>query len=684
MSLTVCLRGLSMVAILLSVAAEAKPIPAESLARLSAIQSVSMSADGKQLVAVIATPDSGFQNTALATWNLEDLQKGPVVTPSGDRMKFIGASALKADKVLVFGRQEWSGPLAGCGEGKFVGSTDTFVVKPYLTDGRHSEFEAAFEQSNSQFGMNERMKQCMEIAGSAGLVSNLPLDPSRVVIQRIDGISLRGDYFTYDLETGDTELLLRSSRRTSPGLFHPRDGHLLTKSELEQTATMEYESRVYILDEQTGEFELQEPLTTQLNDRYSVSIVGRDDASGKYYVLTDQFSDMIQARLYDPKAKAYDPEPLLAHPKYNIAGLVFGNQPSNFNQVIGYTVSGLVNETTYVEGNMRSIHDGLKQAYKGRYVNIIDYNNDLSKVLFTTSSAQEPTAYHLLLDRQKVQTLGSERPWVSSEDVGEQRWITYTARDGLEIPAILDLPAGWSKEDGPIPTVIHPHGGPWARDFGGWDWSGWVPFLTSRGYAVMRPQFRGSQGLGRKLWLAGDAEWGKAMQDDKDDGAQWLVEQGIADPEKLVIFGYSYGGFAAAAATVRPGGPFRCAIAGAPVTDLGRLGGNWSDSRLQRILQGTTVTGMDPIENTDKASIPILIIHGDRDVRVPDWHGEKFYKAVKDQVPARYVSVPDMPHSAPWYYRHQMAVFEAIENFLREDCGPGGIQGGTRVAQGGN
>ena len=83
---------------------------------------------------------------------------------------------------------------------------------------------------------------------------------------------------------------------------------------------------------------------------------------------------------------------------------------------------------------------------------------------------------------------------------------------------------------------------------GGWDASGWVPFLTSRGYAVLRPQYRGSMGLGRRLWLTGDAEWGQKMQDDKDDGAAWLVEQGIADPERMAIFGYSYGGFAAAAA----------------------------------------------------------------------------------------------------------------------------------------
>jgi dipeptidyl aminopeptidase/acylaminoacyl peptidase len=338
--------------------------------------------------------------------------------------------------------------------------------------------------------------------------------------------------------------------------------------------------------------------------------------------------------------------------------------------LLGFTVAGPSIETTFVDPDMRSIHEGLKQAFEGQRVAITDYNNDLSRILFMTESARQPPAYHLLVDRQRVQTLGSQRPWIDSEDIGEQRWVSYTARDGLEIPAILDLPAGWTKDQGPLPTVIHPHGGPWARDTTGWDASGWVPFLTSRGYAVLRPQYRGSAGLGRKLWLAGDREWGQAMQDDKDDGARWLVEQGIADPKRLAIFGYSYGGFAAVAATVRADSPYRCAIAGAPVSDLARLGNSWSEDRLQRFLQGQTVTGMDPMKNTDKAGLPILLYVGDRDVRTPAWHAKNFYDAVKGRVPAKFELIEDMPHQLPWYYRHHKKTLGLIEEFLANDCVP--------------
>lgn len=653
-----------------SIQALASPIPIDSLSRLPNISSVSMSSDGTQLAALIAKPGSGNKDTALASWDLNNMDKGPVITPSGDRMKFIGVNAMKAGTILVAARQEWTGSLAGCGEGKVVGSTATFINKVYLTDAGHKDFKEAFTDGSSRkFGMSEQMEKCLEIAGTASLVSTLPLDPENVIVQRVNGMSLQADYFLYNLATGDAQLLMRGGTSEQPAFFHPRDGKLLVRAKLESISKTEYEQRVLILNEQTGEFEVHPELTTLLHERYTAIIAGIDDATGKFYILTDKFSDQVQAWAYDPKTRKFDAEPLVAHPKFSIGGLIFGNQESNFNQLLGFVVNGPEPETTYVESNMRSIHEGLKQAYPGKLVTITDYNNDLSRVLFTTQNAQTPVSYHLLSDRKAVQNLGSQRPWINSADLGEQKWVTYPARDGMEIPGILDLPAGWKKEDGPLPTVILPHGGPWARDWMGYDGSGFVPFLSSRGFAVLRPQYRGSAGLGRKLWLAGDKEWGQKMQDDKDDGAAWLVEQGIADSSKLVIFGYSYGGFAASAAVVRPNSPYKCAIAGAPVTDLTKIGNSWSDNRLQRVLQGVTVTGMDPMKNLEQANIPVLLFVGDRDVRTPSWHAENFYKGVKDKVPAQLELIPDMPHSLPWYYRHHEVMFTYMESFLKDQCG---------------
>jgi dienelactone hydrolase len=654
-------------------AAARTPIPIESFAKVPDISSVSMSSDGKNLVAIVAIPGSNNQDTGLATWDLDNLEAGSKITPSGDRMKFIGANAMKADRVLVFGRQEWTGQLGGCGEGSVSGATKTFVSKTYMTDAKHGKFNEAFADNTRKLGVSEQVQRCLEIMGTSSLVSTLPLDPDNVIINQLSGVSLSGNYYLYNLRTGETKLLFRAGGRSQPGLFDPRNGELLTRTQLEPIGPGEYEQRVLIRNPKTGEFETHDNLTRKLSERYAVDIVGRDEASGKFYVLTDLFSDKVQAWMYDPAARKFETEPLLAHPQHSIGGLVLGSQPSNFNKVLGYVVDGPGREVTYVDPQMQAIHATLLQAFPGQTVNIGNYNDGMSRVVFTTVSPRHPPAYHVLLDRKRVVTLGSQRPWIDSANIGEQRWVTYPARDGLQVPAILDLPAGWKQGDGPLPTIINPHGGPWARDYAGWDGSGWVPFLTSRGYAVLRPQYRGSTNLGRKLWLAGDAEWGKAMQDDKDDGADWLVKQGIADPQRLAIFGYSYGGFSAAAAAVRPNSPYQCAISGAPVTDLAKIGMSWSDNRLQRILQGNTVEGMDPLQNAAKANIPVLLYVGDRDVRTPAFHARSFFNAIKGTVPAKLEMIADMPHSMPWYPRHHQQTLKLIEDFLAKDCGPGGL-----------
>lgn len=644
------------------------PIPIDALAKVPDIQSVSMSADGKNLVAIVAMPGSNNQETALATWDLGNLNAGSKITPSGDRMKFIAANAMKADRVLVIGRQEWTGQLGGCGEGSMTGSTKTFVSKAYLTDTSQKKFSEAFADNTRKIGISEDIQRCLEIAGTASLVNTLPLDPDNVIINQIGGLSLTGNYYLYNLRSGETKLLFKPDGRTSPGLFNPRNGDLLTKTQIEPIGSGEYEQRILIHNPATGEFELQPLLTRKLSERHTVNVVGIDEETGKYYILTDLWSDRVQAWMYDPAEKKFDNEPLLAHPEFSIGGLIQGTQPRDFNKIIGYVVDGPRRETTYVDPQMDAIQSMLKKAFPGQDITISGYNNDLTRVLFSTSNAQTAPGYHVLVNRKQVITIGNQRPWVDSKQIGEQRWVNYSARDGLNIPAILDLPAGWKPSDGPLPTVIHPHGGPWARDYTGWDASGWVPFLTSRGYAVLRPQYRGSTDLGRKLWIAGDAQWGEKMQDDNDDGAAWLVKEGIADPKKLVIFGYSYGGFAAAAASVRPNSPYQCAIAGAPVTDLAKIGRSWSDNRLQRILQGNTVKGMDPMQNTAKANIPVLLYVGDRDVRTPAFHARGFYNAIKGAVPAKFELIPDMPHSMPWYPRHQQVTLGLIESFLKSEC----------------
>lgn len=648
---------------LFSISSASAQIAIEDIARHPAMTSMTMSADGSYLVGLI---DSDGE-LALTVWDLEN-DEPPVGTLPNERMKFVAAQALKADRLFVLGRQEFTGSLGGCGEGNTTGATRTFIFKLYMTDTKLEDFNEPFTRAGRAVGVSDETERCFELAGEAGLVADLPLDPENVIAQRTDTLKLTSEYYLVNLRTGSERLIYRETEAESAGIFDLRTAELLTRNRIAVGGGGDYDFLTLIRNAE-GDFEVHDELTYTAFDRHTVEVLARDETTGNYYILTDLFRDKAAIYFYDPVVRSFDPEPLFATEQFDALGVLLGIKPSDFNQVLGFVYGGATQEYYLVDPEWAAIYDGLRAAYPGHYIQFLGYTDDKSRILFSTSSSIHPPTYYLLEDKSRTVRLGQERPWIDGDALRPTELVRYTARDGLQIPAFLTLPKDWTRDDGPLPTVVLPHGGPWARDSSDWDPSGWPQFLASRGYAVLQPQYRGSQGWGHELWLAGDAQWGLRMQDDNDDAAAWLVDQGYADENAIAIFGYSYGGFAAMAAVVRPGGPFQCAIAGAGVSNLTRLGLSWSQDRVQRAVQGRTVTGMDPLDNADKASIPVLIYSGDRDVRVPIFHSESFFEAVEDRVPAKFLEIPNMPHQLPWYPEHHRQTLSAIEGFLADDCG---------------
>jgi dipeptidyl aminopeptidase/acylaminoacyl peptidase len=655
-----------------SAGASAQKLDIEAMARAPAISGVTMSPEGTMLIGIVADPRNPDER-ALAEWDIANIDPSKPLaatrlTPGNSRMGFVSARALKAGKVLAFGNQPWTGSLGGCGEGSKMGATKTYVYKAFLTDFTIKDFDDPFAEGRT-IGVSDATQSCLEIATSPSIVENLPLDPESVIVRRQDQTTLESRYLKINLKTGKSENLYRDVGELSISLIDPRDGKVLTKQRVKPRGNLEYDAETYILNPATGDFDLQPALTVDFKDRRKLSVEAYDEATGKYFVVTDKFSDKTAIYLYDARTQKFDDAPLFAHKDFDATGVVLGSHPSNFGKILGFRYYGANEETYWTDPQMRSIQEGLEAAFKGQTVHIQGDTDDMSKVLFVTEGPRNPPTYYLLLNKSKVVMIGNQRPWIKPDTLGERSLIYYSARDGMKIPAFLTLPAGWKKGDKAPPAIVLPHGGPWARDEIGWDASGWTQFLATRGYAVLQPQYRGSEGWGHDLWLAGDAQWGLKMQDDNDDGANWLVSQGYANKDRIAIFGYSYGGFAAFAASVRPGGPFKCAIAGAGVSNLARTSNNWSENREQRAMQGNTVKGMDPSQNTDKLSMPILIFHGDHDVRVPLYNSTDFYNAVKSTGKAKLVILKDMGHQMDkWTASNFRDSLGAMEDFLKNDC----------------
>ena len=212
-------------------------------------------------------------------------------------------------------------------------------------------------------------------------------------------------------------------------------------------------------------------------------------------------------------------------------------------------------------------------------------------------------------------------------------------------------------------------------------WDPWSQLLANNGYMVIQPQYRGSQGWGRDHYesaFSNGGQGGYKMQDDKDDGALYLIEQGLVDPKRVAMFGWSYGGYAALIAAAREDQIYQCVIAGAPVTDMVQQL-NYYKNRLrgaQEIQQVNYRKGsISPINVVDKVNVPVLIIHGEDDQRVPVSHAKKYVDKLEEyNKDYEYLELQDADHfSNTLFYKHKMEFYPKMIDYLANDCGPEGL-----------
>jgi len=268
---------------------------------------------------------------------------------------------------------------------------------------------------------------------------------------------------------------------------------------------------------------------------------------------------------------------------------------------------------------LAAVHGALPQ----KRLRIVDSSADEGKLLFFAGSDTDPGAYYML-DRQthSLRKFLGTRAGLEGVTLASVKPVSYPAADGVMIPAYLTLPPGVDNPHG-LPAIVMPHGGPSARDEGGFDWL--AQFYAARGYVVLQPNFRGSAGYGDAWYLQnGFKSWETAIGDVVAAG-HWLVNQGIADPSKLGILGWSYGGYAALQSVNVDPELFKAVVAIAPVTDLAALKserGFWSDYFLVSDFVGSGQTMRDgsPIAHADKFKQPVLLFHGtaDRNVSVEE------------------------------------------------------------------
>lgn len=321
----------------------------------------------------------------------------------------------------------------------------------------------------------------------------------------------------------------------------------------------------------------------------------------------------------------------------------------------------------------------IQRAYKGMNVELASWSADHSRIIVLVQSPTDGPSYALVdFKTRHADPIGGLYQDLGSADISPVRAIRYKAKDGLEISGYLTTPNGKAAKD--LPLVVLAHGGPAARDEPGFDW--WSQALASRGYAVLRANFRGSEGYGMAHEVAGYGQWGRKMQTDLSDGVRDLVQQGLVDPKRVCIVGASYGGYAALAGAAFDPGVYRCAASIAGPSDLHRMvawtkthSGVAAQRYWTRFMgasdpQDKVLDEISPSEHADKITIPVLLVHGKDDTVVALEQTRIMEKALRDA--GKPVEVVVMPGEDHWLSRGEtrLQMLRSVAAFLEKNNPP--------------
>ena len=320
-----------------------------------------------------------------------------------------------------------------------------------------------------------------------------------------------------------------------------------------------------------------------------------------------------------------------------------------------------------------AVRAALKAALPDVYSRIISRSTDGQSMIVHSYSDVQPD-YYSLLDPQagKLLRLGGPVASLDPAAMSPMTPIEYPARDGTKIPGYLTLPRGGSATN--LPMIVMPHGGPISRDY--WHYFFLTQFLANRGYAVLQMNFRGSSGYGSDWFFAAHQDWGGLTYNDVIDGTRWAIREGTADPKRVCIVGWSFGGYLALLGAQQNADLFRCAVDIAGISDLGLLldesyrFGDGAELRRRQIGSDATKLQHDsPRLHAPDFGIPLLMVHGDHDAQVPIEQSRAMARALKrDSKPYRWVELADADPALSGE-SDRVTLLRELEAFLSEHLG---------------
>ena len=569
--------------------------PLEAYGQLPSLDSFAVSPDGK--------------NLAYATF-VEG--KRTVLISAIDQGKVIGGIAVDAQKLRDISWADNDHVLITVSVTRY--SSEHFLVESYSLAAKHADILLDHGTGHENVVLDTPMPRMVDGRSMAFVKGVTIIDQSGVEA-----------LFVEDLQSGRINHMVEpGSPKRSTNWFIDETGNILARTQYE---------------DDTGRWDLQIKHGAGYTDAYVVTapldhpgVLGLTP-DGKSIVVESMDNDtpvMHQFSLADNHSET---------PIVTQTGLVPIEDPAT-HRMIGVAEYGLRDAFTFFSPADQSAWSGLTRAFPDETVMLMSWSSDRKVVVVRVDGKRDGAGYFLVdLNTHKASFLGSVYNGIDVADISTKTAIEYTAQDGTKIPAFLTLPNGKAAKN--LPLVMLPHGGPAAHDDAQFDWLSQA--LAAQGYAVLQPQFRGSDGFGAPFLKAGYGEWGRKMQTDLSDGVRYLSSQGTIDPKRVCIVGASYGGYAALAGAALDRGVYRCAVSDSGISDPRAMlqwerGIGSSNTQVLRYwdrFMGASATNdpkldeISPLHHVADVDIPVLLIHGSNDTVVPIDQSELFDTALR-------------------------------------------------------
>lgn len=598
----------------------------EAFSILPAMRSIKTSPDGQRLAILKGTSKDG--NYVLEIRNTKDLQAKPIR---------LGANKMRVSSVLWLNNEK-------------IGVT----FRQLLEDGGKKYWVTQFAITDAD-GKGKWLIPFRENRQGFTIIDLLDDDKNHILVETDVNDNYIPDVVKLNINSGRMMTIVRGSDKVNNGFIADKDGEV----RIGQGFNMSDQAiDIFVRVKGDDDWKKIHSVSGKNRETFTISGVSAEDPN-KLYVIANNGKNTTGVYLFDIINRTFS-ERLFGLKSVDVDGIIQDKD----DKLLGFNYTAKHPEIYFTDPKNQALYEGVKQLYPDSFVNIVSRSNDDRSLVIMTQSNKDPGTYYLILDKKDIIKLGERMPFVDKETLGDTKYISYKARDGRKIRAYLTIPQG----KGPFPAVVLPHGGPWVRDTIIFD--DWSQFLASNGYVVIQPNYRGSTGYGLEHWKAGDKNWGLKMQDDLDDAALYLVKSGLSTKDKLAMFGWSYGGYAAFAASMRDNNIYQCTVAGAGVSNLNRINATLNDNPLLSKLQKPTIAGVSPVEHVNDVNIPILVIHGDIDGRVPIEHSDSFVSELKKyNKEHKYVVLEDADHfSDTLFYNHKTIFYSELVTWLDNTC----------------